>query len=908
MFIGGIKIEYIRCAASGKAAKKSKRTGFSGRGFTYRGKFVYWARKLSLVYFLQKRIERSIHFIIDFSLVVLALAGILSLYGVLETVFLIPGLDWQDLMLWKHYNVELFWFWLSLLGNCFLYFRFKFRRNHLVVMPNSTKEESLALYTCDDLKELSKHKKINIADLLDKNAWNVLEKAWILSKNYRHAFRPVHILAALASHKHNTRVFSRLGIHQTDLDKRIFSILKKTKHKKNNVETIEDTLDVLFASFLAASDLKQKRIGVKELLIGIGSTENDASDILFDLDITYTKLKNVSLWLHLDKKLTRRWKNFVYLSKFKPKSGLDRGMTAVQTPLLDTVGTDLTQLALRGQLELCVEREREIEEVFRILESGNQNVLLTAPAGVGVSTIVGGIAQKMVEEHVPLVLRDKRLVALNLSSLVAGTHGVGDLGKKLEQIAYEVARAGNIVLFIDHIHDVIGVGQGNLDAADQLSQFLAKKHFCALGSTTPLDYSESIEKSALASVFTKVNVNEMTKQQTVIVLEAKAGVLENKHKVFFLYNAIEQVSYLSNRYLHDEHQPQKSVKLLEEVAAFVARKKRKHKTVLPEDVASVLANKVDIPIEKISKKESEKLLNLEKEIHQRVIGQEEAVTAVSEALRRSRAELRDINRPIANFLFMGPTGVGKTELAKTVAQVYFGNANDMVRIDMSEYQEKSSVSRLIGVSGSNQGGLLTEGIRRNPFTVLLLDELEKAHPDILNLFLQVLDDGHITDSLGRKVDFTNCIIIATSNAGTHYIQEALQKKLSITEIKNNLVHHELKAIFRPEFLNRFDSIVVFKPLSLAEIKQIAQLMLKQVQKRLLKKGIKLRVTEQALSELAEKGYDPMFGARPLRRAIADNVDNALAKVLLEGKINRRDTVVLEKGGELKIEKAKSLLD
>ena len=347
----------------------------------------------------------------------------------------------------------------------------------------------------------------------------------------------------------------------------------------------------------------------------------------------------------------------------------------------------------------------------------------------------------------------------------------------------------------------------------------------------------------------------------------------------------------------------KAIILLEETATAVRQEKGKNSLVSGEDVAGVIAHKTGIPLTQITQSETEKLLNLEPLIHQRMVDQEEAVNLVASALRRARAELRDTKRPIVNLLFLGPTGVGKTELAKTVAQIYFGSEDKMIRLDMSEYQLKENLNRLIG-SGNEERGILTEAVRKSPFALVLLDEIEKAHPDILNLFLQVMDDGRLTDALGRTVDFGHTIIIATSNAGTQFIQDNLRSGKTLEEVKNQLLLSELKQHFKPEFLNRFDGIVVFKPLSQADIEKITYLMLAKVKKRLADKGISLEVTEAAVKELAKIGFDPAFGARPLRRAIQERVDSALANYLLTGKIGPRDKVILEEGGGLRIEKAR----
>jgi len=383
-------------------------------------------------------------------------------------------------------------------------------------------------------------------------------------------------------------------------------------------------------------------------------------------------------------------------------------------------------------------------------------------------------------------------------------------------------------------------------------------------------------------------------------------MIEHKYKVFFTYDAIEKSVRLSQRYVHDQFLPAKAVKVLEE-AAIAASARGARTWVTGEDVARVISDKTKVKITRITEEESVKLLNLEDRIHQRIVNQEEAVNLVASALKRARAELRDEKRPIVNLMFLGPTGVGKTELAKTVSEIYFGGEDKMIRVDMSEYQNQESINRLIGsppgFRGGTAGGYLTDAVRKAPFSLVLLDEFEKAHPDILNLFLQVMDDGRLTDGAGRTIDFTNSIIIATSNAGTQEIQDGMRQGKSIEVIQEQLMSEVLKPYFRPELLNRFDSIVLFKPLSMDHVIQIARLMLNQVRKRLEQKGIILKVTNEAVTELAEAGYDPTMGARPLRRVIQERVDNALADHLLSGQLGRRDIAILEPGGKIKVEKA-----
>jgi ATP-dependent Clp protease ATP-binding subunit ClpB len=393
------------------------------------------------------------------------------------------------------------------------------------------------------------------------------------------------------------------------------------------------------------------------------------------------------------------------------------------------------------------------------------------------------------------------------------------------------------------------------------------------------------------------------------ILESKAGAVEARHRVFFSYAAIEKIVHLSNRYIHDRRLPEKALTLLDEVAAYTRAAKGERAVVTGDDAAAVISRRTNANVAAVTEDEASKLLHLEERMHQRMVGQDYAVTAVANALRRSRAELRDPKRPIGVFLFLGPTGVGKTELAKTVAEVYFNDEQNMIRLDMSEYQDTSSLARLLGAppaSAGATGGYLTEAVRTNPFSLVLLDELEKAHPDVLNVFLQVFDDGRLTDSGGRTIDFTNTIIIATSNAGTDVIQQRMKEARSIQQIREELVEQVLGQYFRPEFLNRFDDVIVFTPLSPEEIAKITERLLQKVAMQLAARGITLRVSAEAIRELAAAGFDPIYGARPLRRVIQEKVDNALATFLLTGKLGRRDVAVLESGGVIRVESAPEL--
>ena len=529
------------------------------------------------------------------------------------------------------------------------------------------------------------------------------------------------------------------------------------------------------------------------------------------------------MWIRINEQLRERYQAFRKAASFKPTKNMNSAYTAVATPFLDSVSHDLTRAAVYGRLPMMIGRESEMTGIMRAIEGGNKSVVLVGPHGVGKNAMISGIAQLMVEEKVPKILQDKRLVSLSIPHIVSAQGGSG-AEERLLFALQEIGHSGNIVTVIENIDQVVGGSGGGVDLSAVLSSELEKGYTFVIATTTPQGYTGLVERSVLGQRLEKIGVDEPQRNDAIQVLESKIGGIENKNKVIFTYPSVAALIDLSARYMHDSYLPEKAIVLAQEVANAVS-KRGEWSRVEPEDVATIISEKTKIPVTQVGQEEGKKLLNLEERMHERIIGQEEAVKAVASALRRARVELRSKDRPIANFLFLGPTGVGKTELAKTTAEVYFGSENNMLRFDMSEYQDKASVYRLIGASG--EGGLLTEAVRQNPFALLLLDELEKAHPDILNLFLQVMDDGRLTDGAGRTIDFTNVILISTSNAGTQYIQDEVAAGTELTVIREYLMNTELKQVYRPEFLNRFDGVMVFKPLSPEDVVAIAYLLMRR---------------------------------------------------------------------------------
>ena len=648
------------------------------------------------------------------------------------------------------------------------------------------------------------------------------------------------------------------------------------------------------------------------------------------------------------------------------------------TPTLDQYSRDLTALARAGMLDPVIGRKSETERVLQILcRRGKNNPCLIGEPGVGKTAIVEGIAQNLVNGTVPDIVAGKRLVSLDMSGLVAKSKYRGEFEERIKKVINEVAAAGNVMLFIDELHTIIGAGgaEGSLDASNILKPALARGEVQVIGATTIEEYRKYIEKdAALERRFQPVQVGEPTEEESIEILKGLRGLYEKHHNVEITDEGVEAAVRLSARYVNDRFLPDKAIDLMDEAAAksrlgvmrdpqdAILKKqeirqaeldledalregdierartlksaredlelqweklnkknqradKRRKPVVGENEIAEVVAGWTKIPVSKLTENEAARLQKLEETLHKRVIGQEEAVSAVAKAVRRGRVGLKDPKRPIGSFLFLGPTGVGKTEVSKALAEAVFGNEDAMIRVDMSEYMEKHSVSKMIGSPpgyvGHEDGGQLSEKVRRNPFSVVLFDEIEKAHPDVFNILLQVLDDGHITDSQGRKVDFKNTIIIMTSNAGAQSIIEPKKLGFGVHEdekqdherMKNNVME-EVKRLFKPEFLNRIDETIVFRALNKDDMKQIVTLMASELQKRCREQlQIELVIRDAAKAYIVEKAYDRKYGARPLRRKIQDEIEDRLAEEIIAGKVKAGDRVVVTtKHKELIVEK------
>lgn len=911
------------CSSTGRAGfvKCSKCAG-KAMGFWRRDKFLYWEFPLTRYHLTLLRTRRIFNKIRRVTVLILVLllwfwAGVLTyqtgfLSGTVQTVA--TASKTSSLSINNIPVLARVLFNFGLIGFLYFFYRTIVEKDHQEAVekfnyddPDKVVKEDSRVLDWSQVKRLPSRKKKNVALTYDQDALEILASAYKIADDNQHArVSPTHLFCALIDVGRVSTIFLRLGIPVSQVRTKLEKVLKQepllSSAGKLSMPIVSDaTKQVLFKSYEEAFKAHQEFVGVGELVVATVYESTVLQEMLYDLDVSQEKLSNAIEWVRIRERLRHNYLRFEKSARRRSKHGMDKAMTAIATPYLNRFAEDITYMSQMGYLDPTVGREEEIKEIFRVISAGGRNVLLVGDYGVGKMSVVEGISEKMILGDVPFKLYDKRLVRLSVPELLAGTTAAGAI-ERLIRILNEIERAGNVVLFIHNIHELMGVNTGSegMDVSETLIEHLNGGNFFTLATISSEGYARKVVSSSMASVFTKVDINEMSETQAIQVLESKVGGVEYKHKVFFSYDALEKAVKLSARFIQDDYLPGSALEIMREAAAYARSKKGDNSLVSADDVATVISQKTKIPVNAVSSDESSKLLRLEEEMHKRVIGQEEAVNAVANALRRARAEIRSQNRPIANFLFLGPTGVGKTELAKTIAEIYFGGEQNVVRLDMSEYQDKPSIYRLIGSPGEKGSGILTEAVRAKPFTLLLLDEIEKADPNVLNLFLQVMDDGRLTDSTGRTVDFTNVIIIATSNAGTAFVQTQINQGIGYDKILDKLLRGELAANFRPEFLNRFDGIILFKSLNRDSIKKIAGLMLKRVSKDLEKRGVGLEYGDSALEFLADAGYDPDFGARPMRRAIQEKIENKLAELILSGKLNRRDTIVIGGDGEITV--------
>lgn len=811
-----------------------------------------------------------------------------------------------------------------------------------------------------------------------QSAIKVLKLAQYEAKHLKHAHVGTeHILLGLLHEGTNVaaKALSSIGIDLYTVRQRVHELVEKEDFDDLETEEIgysPEAKTIMEYAVEQAQALGHDYIGTEHILLGIiYDTESIACEILISLGADLDIIHDAILDLLNEDTLNDMPKLNVFKENKAPKKDNNtkdnKQKNNSATPLLDKYGRDLNILAQEEKIDPVIGRNREIERVIQILSRRTKNnPILIGEPGVGKTAVTEGLAQRLINGNIPKVLASKRIISLNMASLVAGTKYRGDFEDRLKKIIDEIIENKNIILFIDEMHTLIGAGaaEGSMDAANILKPALSRGEIQVIGATTLKEYKKYIEKdSALERRFQTIMVNEPSAEDAISILKGIRNKYEKFHCAKITDEAIKAAVKISQRYITDRFLPDKAIDLMDEASAKVRLKtvniptnisqleqkiqdlkKAKEKAidnqdyelaatirdqeiqikeelataktawetqnnaqiaVTEEDIADVATLWTGIPVKRLVAKEADRLLHIEDIIHKRVVGQNEGVNAVAKAIRRARAGLKDPKRPIGSFLFLGPTGVGKTELARSLAEAIFGDESAMIRFDMSEYMEKHTVSRMLGAPpgyiGYDEGGLLTDAVRRKPYAVILLDEIEKAHPDIFNILLQVLDDGRLTDSQGRTVDFKNTVIIMTSNAGAFKLQPqktntmgfAVNEDKQIKQNAKKIVMDEVKRQFKPEFLNRIDEIIIFEPLTDKELTQIVTLLLNDVQKRLAEMDIELIIKDEVKSYLLKHGTDTIYGARPLKRAVQRYLQDPLAEQLLQKSIKSMQKIIVD---------------
>lgn len=735
---------------------------------------------------------------------------------------------------------------------------------------------------------------INILPYFTENARRAIEDAVRLAEQTGSTLlTPQIFLASLVCTGKTALIISRLERDPKSSCQFVVDRLpNESKPAEMQVHFHPGTRSVILAAFAEAWDNGFDSVDVEDFLLVMAKHDGPEKELLDELELDYEQIRSIAFWMNEELAALHQWQFWRERGRLRPKGHMNRAWTARPTPFLDRYSRDITQLAAVGNVPIVKVRDQQINQIIRILGSGDRNnALVVGEPGVGKTSIIGAVAARMVEERVPEPLKDKRLVELDLAALVSGG---STAEQNLDHVLQEVKDAGNIILFIGHVESLVS-SQGGLSAATLLEAASKSAQLQIIGTATYGDYHRYIESNpTFANSFQKVDVPEVSPADAVTILEEESPVIQSKYKILLTFPAIEASVKLSARYIQDQVLPEKALSVLSDAAARATEQKKKFVT--REIVEQVVAERVHVPVQEMNADERNKLQQLGEELKKRVIGQPEAVQRVAEALRRARTGLKDEKRPIGSFLFVGPTGVGKTETARSLAALYYGDEKAMVRIDMSEYQDAKAIYRLIGAPASTaaefaEGGALTQVVRERPYCLILLDELEKAHPDVHNLFLQLLDDGRLTENTGRTVSYANTIVIATSNAGAPEIMKMIEQNLSADEI-NRQALPLLQQFFKPEFINRFDAVVTFRPLTMENVQKIAGLMLGQVIRHLQEQGVDAEFTPEVVAIISRLGFDPRYGARPLRRAIQDYIETPLADLLLSEQINKKEHVII----------------
>lgn len=865
---------------------------------------VVWKTAYSPLALQQRRSKRWLGYGLDVVCISIGIAGVVALWSTLTQALQVGHDAWWLL---TEQSTGRLVFWISLFFDLWLYTRIEQAAQRVKPIKARHRLRGVDLTALTDWElvwPLVKKLYIDASASVQAEAEQHIIAAYTLAAHWRHQrVTPAHLLYTLCDTTDVKALLNRLEVPLKSFQE---TVRRVTEHELSQ-NSANLTVALLYA-YAQARTAKRETIRNLELFVGCVWADELLRDAFDDVGVTMVELQNVVHWGNVVHDLLQRERRRRQLARYKPKTTMNIAMTARPTYTLDSISQDYTLLARNNHFLPTVGRTTEVIEAFRILQEGHTSVMLLGDPGVGKSTILEGIAELMTAEDVPESLQDKRLVVTNPGALIAGAGNVGGLEQRMETVVHEIIQAGNVIWCIEDIHTLLGAGStgSSIDIGKILMNYISQGYIKVIGTTTTKEYEQLIEPhEAFNRRFQQVKIRELQPEDAILVLEGRAPFVEGKHGVFFTYQALADCVTLSERYIKDRHLPAKALDVMIE-AAVLAREQIGHITlVTKEQVAQVIAEKTNVAVTSITASEGEKLLHLEEVLHECVIGQDEAIIAIARALRRAREDVRDLTRPIASLLFLGPTGVGKTETAKAIAKVYFGDEQRMLRFDMSEYDTPETVGKLIGLPG--QPGALTEAIRQTPFSIVLLDELEKAHHDILNIFLQVMEDGRLTDGSGYTADFTNAMLIATSNAATPEIQQLYDQGVSPETIQGQLLENNLlKQWFTPEFINRFDHVAVFTPLTPAELFQIAELLLHKLARTMAEKGMTLRWTTEAVVELVKLGYQPQYGARPLRRVIQDHVQDAVAQLLLQQKLSRRDVIELQPGGKLRVYKAEHI--